>query len=340
MSSISDKIAETLAANPGVTWNDLVMKNLQTNLSTTQGTISDLWMRWFATQGFTVGGLNDRLSNYWSANATPSAERNYFYLGYQAFFSAIADTYWNNVSSYIRFNGTNGSTVYTDEKSITWSGVGTTVPTINTGASKFGGASVYFQNAGGYLTFPYSTAFQFAGDFTVEFWAYQISKVATYTSFVSNYNVYGANGGFAIFSDHAGGTANKYSVAFNGNYPVITSTSDVTYNQWNHFALVRSGSTLTLYVNGVAEGSSTQTATVEGVGGLWYLGGTGDAPNDSRLNGYVDEFRVTKGVARYTANFTPQTKEFSAFGPAVVIQNGWFFNEPSQSGHLLTSGII
>jgi hypothetical protein len=86
--SISDKISETLAANPGVSWNDLVLNNLQTTLSTTQGTVSDLWMNWLYTQGFTTGELNDRLANYWNTNNTPSAERNYFYLGYQVFFSS------------------------------------------------------------------------------------------------------------------------------------------------------------------------------------------------------------------------------------------------------------
>jgi hypothetical protein len=338
--SISDKISEVLAANPGYGWNDLVRKNLETNLSTTQGTVTDLWMRWFTTQGYTLGGFNDRAANYWAATSTPSEERNVFYLGYKAFYGTLPDTYWDNVSSYIRFNGVDGTTVYTDEKSITWTANGTTSPRISTTTSKFGGASLWIEGGSGYLTTPYTPAFQFTGDFTVEWWAYLVSDANPYNTFVSNYNVYGANGGFAVFADHAGGTANKYSVAFNGSYPVITSTSDVIYGQWVHFALVRASNVLTLYVNGVAEGSSTQTATVEGVGGSWYIGATGDSLATSTINGYIDEFRVTKDVARYTANFTPQTAQFANTGPAPVVLNGWFFNEPSQSGHLLTSGII
>ena len=74
-----------------------------------------------------------------------------------------------------------------------------------------------------------------------------------------------------------------------------------------HLALVRNGSTLTLYVNGVSEATSTQTAAVVGTANRWWIGTAGDSIAGSYFNGYVDDLRVTNGIARYTANFTPPT---------------------------------
>jgi hypothetical protein len=94
--SISDKISEVLAANPGYSWNDLVMRQLQTTLSNTRGNISDLWMLWFAQQGYTLGGLSERMAAYWATNNTPTSERNLFYLGYTVFYSGPPPVIVNN----------------------------------------------------------------------------------------------------------------------------------------------------------------------------------------------------------------------------------------------------
>lgn len=84
--SLMAKVQEVLAANPGVSWNDLVLRRLRTALSSTDGALNDLWMRWLAGQGHSLGGLQDRMASYWRATSTPLNERNAFYLGYTAFF--------------------------------------------------------------------------------------------------------------------------------------------------------------------------------------------------------------------------------------------------------------
>ena len=86
--SLMTKIQEALAANPGVGWNDLVLQRLRAATSSTNGALNDLWMRWLDSQGYTQGSLGDRRAAYWRANSTPLAERNAFYFGYTAFFSA------------------------------------------------------------------------------------------------------------------------------------------------------------------------------------------------------------------------------------------------------------
>ena len=186
------------------------------------------------------------------------------------------------------------------------------------------GGSGYFDGTGDYLTAPYSTALQLTGDFTIEVWVNLVSKITNFPCIVNNYNVYGANGGFAIFANHNSGTANKYNVALNGSFPVINSTDSITYNAWQHIALVRSGSgsnNITLYVNGVANGTTTSTVTITGTSNNWWIGASGDDLANSYINGYMSNFRVLKGTALYTGNFTPPTAPLTAITNTQLLLN-------------------
>lgn len=84
---MSEKIQAVLAANPNTSWNDLVFNRLATAVGTRDGALPDLWMRWFASQGYTTGGFSERQLAYWNANNVPASERNTFLLGWYAFFS-------------------------------------------------------------------------------------------------------------------------------------------------------------------------------------------------------------------------------------------------------------
>ena len=90
-----------------------------------------------------------------------------------------------------------------------------------------------------------------------------------------------------------------------GTGPSIT-TAALTPNTFSHVALVRAGSTVTLYVNGVSAGSVTDT-TVFTTAGLLF-GGTGTA--SQYFTGYLDEWRISKN-ARWLTNFTPPTAAYS-----------------------------
>jgi hypothetical protein len=80
-------------------------------------------------------------------------------------------------------------------------------------------------------------------------------------------------------------------------------------NTWQHIAYTRTGGTGRLFVGGVLAGSWADTTNY--VGTVNRLGQT-SASNavDNRLSGYIDDLRITKGVARYTAGFTPPTAAF------------------------------
>jgi hypothetical protein len=170
---------------------------------------------------------------------------------------------------------------------------------------KYGNSSIYF-NGSSYCTLPYSTALNMPKDFTIETWVYPIARLTSFPCVLNNYSTFGANGGFAIFAGHNTSGSTKYNVYFNGAN-IINSTSTIVYNQWTHLALVRSGTTITLYVNGVSAGTSaSQSATLVGTANSWWIGTAGDLASTSYFNGYISDLRVTR-AARYTANFTPPT---------------------------------
>jgi hypothetical protein len=87
----------------------------------------------------------------------------------------------------------------------------------------------------------------------------------------------------------------------------------MTANTWHHIAVTRSGNTFRSFVNGVVEKTFTVSGSIfsdvtipYNIGRVTYNGG------GFYYNGYMDDFRVTKGLARYTANFTPTTTAFLA----------------------------
>jgi hypothetical protein len=186
---------------------------------------------------------------------------------------------------------------------------------LSTTIKKYGSASMYFDGTGDYLTFATNPQYAFGtGDFTVECWVnsadvsssqkgfLQTSATAggfqtTYTSGITFLFGAGVSGGNAV--SLSGGIVSNIA----GTY-VGSSTSVITANTWTHVALVRSAGTATMYVNGVSVGSASATGNCTGtnlvVGGYYSTG--------YLYNGYLDDLRITRGYARYTANFTPPTE--------------------------------
>jgi hypothetical protein len=205
-------------------------------------------------------------------------------------------------------NGTNGGIIdYTSRNNLETVGDAK----LSTTVSKFGNASMYFDGTGDYLTFLNNVNTQFStGNFTIECWTYLTSRVNGFPAIFSNYNNF-TSGSLALFAGHASAITNRYQVASGGTFPAIQSSTTISYNTWVHLAVVRNNNVLTLYINGTADGTVSVTSTnYTGVGSLWYLGTTGDSIAGGCIQGYIDDFRITKGYARYTANFTPLTSAF------------------------------
>jgi hypothetical protein len=229
------------------------------------------------------------------------------------------DRYFSNVSLLLHGNGTNGSTTIIDNSPTPKTVTAVGNAQISTAQSKFGGASILFDGNGDYLTTVDDAGFRFGtSDFTVEAWVYQVARSTYLANIVGNgfYDQVKDNGwNMDILST---GIARFYTSG-SGQTPEIVSsgTTVVPLNTWTHFAAVRSGSTLTLYLDGAAEGSisSTQNENWTGANAILRVGTVGIYQglglSQYSLNGYIDDLRITKGVARYTANFIPPTAAFA-----------------------------
>jgi hypothetical protein len=205
--------------------------------------------------------------------------------------NAGEDFYFANVSLLLRGNGSNGSTTFTDASLNNFSITANGTVQISTTQSKYGGASMYFSGStSNFLSLPSNSAFTLTGDFTIEFWAWK-SAAGYYDC------VIGTSSGSANFIELTS-TRNNFLIYFSSG-----SVAKTSYNPndstWHHYAVSRSGSSVKMYIDGVEVASGTNSTSFDVSGG--YIGKCNAFP----FNGYIDDLRVTKGVARYTANFTP-----------------------------------
>lgn len=207
------------------------------------------------------------------------------------------DQYYPNVSLLLHFDGSNGSTTFTDSSIYpkTASGVGNAQ--ISTAQSKFGGSSLFLDGTGDYLTIGSDTSLVFGtGDLTVECWLYQTAA--------TSFNLFTfASQQWCVY--YAAGTSSLRF--YDGTTDRITGGS-VTLNTWTHIALSRRSGVVRLYINGTQTGLTYTESVIANLGaGTTYIG---YYPADVSVTGYIDEFRATKGVARYTSNFNPPGAPF------------------------------
>jgi hypothetical protein len=177
---------------------------------------------------------------------------------------------------------------------------------ISTSVSKFGGGSMSFDGSGDWLTGPNTPNLYIgSGNFTIEGWLY-LNTTGSEKGIVSQFNAGGSGPGWTLY------IKSSNVLEFYGGVGTVTVTGTTTLSAttWTHFAVVRSGSTITIYVNGTAGGSATNSSFSDETSGLMYIGSRADNPSAKSLNGYIDDLRITKGIARYTSNFTPQTSQW------------------------------
>jgi hypothetical protein len=225
--------------------------------------------------------------------------------------TTIEDPYADNVSLLLNGNGTNGITTFTDSSSYGHTVTPVGNAQISTAQNKFGGASMAFLGSGSdRATISDNVAFQYGtDDFTIEMWVYITSFGNGFTPIVK-WNGSGTSSGtrFGItINSSVINTDTGYVATL--NYTTVQSITN-SLNTWYHIAFVRSGTSLYIFRNGTlhrqAAISSSQSFTASG---NVTLGSYPDAYTTG--NGYIDDLRITKGVARYTSNFTPPTAELS-----------------------------
>jgi hypothetical protein len=164
------------------------------------------------------------------------------------------------------------------------------------------GWSNFFDGNGDYLTLPANTAFDFGTDnFTVECWVYLNT---------------GASSGAFLSGSAVGSTDLVYfdnSLRFGRNNVAWDTTISFTLspNTWYHIVFIKESGVAKIYVNGSLIGSAGNTNSYNaGGGGLSYINTSRDLSR--QFPGYISNYRIVKGTAVYTANFTPPTEPLTA----------------------------
>ena len=246
-----------------------------------------------------------------TVSASAATELNLYYDAAHADNTAAADPYWTETVLALPMDGAEGSTTFTDLKGKTVTRYGDAK--ITAAQSVFGGGAAYFDGTGDYLSTPDSTDFALGSDnFTIEVYAYLSSLPSSGQRTIIAQDDIMTTRGWLLICDKD--TSNKILLAVRsgGTAYTIKSISAASTGVWQHVAVVRNGTSLALYIDGaLQESTNVSTAAFNDVAYNLTIGAylaSGSPGASSYWHGYVDDLRITKGVARYTADFTPPTR--------------------------------
>lgn len=170
----------------------------------------------------------------------------------------------------------------------------------STTQSKWGGSSMYFDGTGDWLPGADNTALQLGtGTFTVEGWVYRNAS-----------GTYGLVGKGTSTTGWLVSLNASNQIVFTFDTSTITSVGTVAATTWTHIAVVREGTGANqtkIYISGTNDGTGTVSNNFNQTNPI-YVGA--DRTGGSAANAYLQDIRITKGVARYTSNFTPPTAPF------------------------------
>jgi hypothetical protein len=218
------------------------------------------------------------------------------------------DPYINNVSLFLPFNSN-----FNDNSSNNFSVTAYGNTQISSTQSKFGGSSAYFDGNGDYLLLEDNNAFNFNSNFddtpsipfTIEAWIYPLSLSSATASALISKDTYGSNFSWciALYSNRIAVSTHN----INGDWQFEANATVLT-NTWQHVALSMDGTTQRLFLNGQLIG--TKNAPITNSSSKITIGCFSWNNTNSFYNGYIDDLRITKGIARYISNFnlTPNNK--------------------------------
>ncbi len=220
------------------------------------------------------------------------------------------DSSWASVSLMAGFDGIDGDTTVDDESDGAHAATYTADAQCDRAQSKFSVGSLLIDGTGDVVTFADHADFEIpTEDFTMEGWFRWNTDPAAFQFLTGKWLTAGSQKSYAILYD---GIANdlEFFTSTNGS----TSNIDISeafspnLNQWYHIAVDFDGTTYRLYVDGVVLGTSTTLRTMFAGTATFSVGG--QAAGADPFDGWADEVRLTKGVARYAGAFTPPTGPF------------------------------
>ena len=217
----------------------------------------------------------------------------------------------------LHFDGTSGSTLIADSNinvARVWTNSGAV---LSSAQSKFGTTSVYLNNLQ-YPNLPYTISPPPASsgivwgtqDFTIDFWLYPVTGNGYALAWHGDGGSF-ATTAFVLSLD----LSNRIRMTLSNGAVALcdyTSSAALSPGTWSHVAVVRSGATVVTYIGGIAYGSASiggGSVVSPGAAYPYYIGPRGSAI-DFTANCFMDEHRLSIGIARWTSNFTPPSEPY------------------------------
>jgi len=229
---------------------------------------------------------------------------------------AVDDSY---TKSLLHFGGADTSTTFTDESGKTWTAEGDAQ--LDTAQKMFGTAAGLFDGTGDYISTPdHADWFPSTGNYTIDFRVrFNALPGNGVQSTIWNHSEDATNGTKLFLYNDTGTYTWRWYHLNGGSVDIqIIRTVTPSVDTWYHIEWAKDGTDYYLFEDGTKLGATvTDASTFKDFTGLMYLGAKNEGGLGGYFNGWLDEVRFSKGIARHTANFTP---------PTVAYNNAGFFS--------------
>lgn len=215
------------------------------------------------------------------------------------------DPHWANVISLLRFGGADGSTTFTDEKGISWTAYGNAQ--IDTSRGYNAGE---FDGVGDFLSTTATSDWQFDDDICMEAWIVPRVNNSLRTIVAKRDVGTGANEWWLAVD----ATGVLRFIAWGAGSVIVldlVGTTTLSTNTLHHVEIDRQGTSWVLFLNGAIEASGTESGAPVAASYTPRIGRDSTSTRD--WNGWIRQFRYTKGVARHMSPFTPPAVPFPNF---------------------------
>ncbi|KKR47497.1 MAG: Cell wall surface anchor family protein [Parcubacteria group bacterium GW2011_GWC2_40_31] len=227
-------------------------------------------------------------------------------------------------------NGSNGSTSFIDSemtpKTVTANGAAQ----ISTSQSKFGNSSVLFNNSvSSYVSLNDSNDWYFDSDFTIDFWIRWNGTPSEIQSIMGTSQGGGLQPKWFMHNQVGTGFIFRY---VNGTEKIITWNWVPSGNTWYHVEIDRNGSNWYLFVNGsTVDSPKSQSTAMLNVNANLKIGADGEGFR--AFGGWLDEVRISKGIARHISNFAVPSKPYGSYSSSQA-----YYVTTADASNLDTSG--
>jgi hypothetical protein len=216
-----------------------------------------------------------------------------------------------NTTVLLHMDGSDGGTTFDDSNAggsaHTWTAGGDAHT--DTAEKMFGTAALLCDGTGDYITTPDHADWHFgSGDFTIELFFNRNGGDGTTRGLMGQ--AASGVGDVGFYINMTSGNVVACTIQDTGGQRTVTGTTAFTTTGWHHVAVVKTGTAIKLFIDGVKEGTDGAMVVDHANSAAALSVGRIGAHNGFYFNGWIDEVRISKGIARWTSNFTPPTAAY------------------------------